>query len=272
MGLHCESDEECGAGSCLTSNAESLLGGGAGANVCVLDCTSDANLCDGYERELVCVQTLGGSTQETKDDRAYCFESCEIGGDLRGKCSGRTQLACDDSFEGSGDVDAAFCRPLCSEDSDCEEGTCDLGRGVCSASPREGQELGAECGSGLPACAGLCLEEAGLRYCSQRCVLGQEGQCGGSGFCGVYGAANSSDGDLGYCQQVCDCNEDCGHPEAVCAPDAFSAEVTGRAGVCVSELFAENTGMSCPVSPSPDAGGAPVDGGAGSDAGVDAGK
>ncbi|MEN9580242.1 MAG: hypothetical protein RJA70_3251, partial [Pseudomonadota bacterium] len=116
----------------------------------------------------------------------------------------------------------------------------------------------------------------------QRCVLGESGQCGAAGFCGVYGALDSADGDLGYCQQTCDCNADCDHPEAVCAPDPFSAGITGRTGVCVSELLAEGPGVACPVTTTADAGAAdagvnaadsgvpvnPAD--AGLDAGVDA--
>ncbi|MEN9577201.1 MAG: hypothetical protein RJA70_210, partial [Pseudomonadota bacterium] len=168
VGRHCEQDSECGAGRCLTSRDDTLLGGGAGANVCVIECTSDAALCDGYSRELVCVQTAGAATQSNADDRSYCFESCEVGDERSAKCSGRTQLACDTSFEGSAELDAAFCRPLCFEDADCDLGECDLGRGVCTPTGRDGQALGALCGPELGSCSGLCLEEAGIQYCSQR--------------------------------------------------------------------------------------------------------
>jgi len=57
-------------------------------------------------------------------------------------------------------------------------------------------------------------------------------------YCYLDPSTNSGPGDLGYCTKLCDCDSDCGRPDAVCQPETTLSAKTGRAGVCGSTMFA----------------------------------
>jgi hypothetical protein len=112
--------------------------------------------------------------------------------------------------------------------------TVNLGLSICSDAAVSGDPLGSECLPERPSCAGLCVSAGSISFCSQRCVLGENSQCGTDGYCGLLGKKESSRGDVGYCQQVCDCNTQCRHPNALCVVDETVQEASARAGVCVA--------------------------------------
>jgi hypothetical protein len=62
-----------------------------------------------------------------------------------------------------------------------------------------------------------------------------------------------SRGDVGFCLQVCDCNDECLHPEAVCVDLGTSGvEATGFRGTCLPRgMAASGMGLVCaqPVPP-----------------------
>src|SRR5262249_38376803 len=74
-------------------------------------------------------------------------------------------------------------------------------------------------------CDGLCVQlNDKSSVCSHPCVFGETSECapasGGlrRGGC-VFVTENGTVGDLGYCGELCDCNDDCIEPTFVC--DAF---------------------------------------------------
>ena len=60
-------------------------------------------------------------------------------------------------------------------------------------------------------------------------------------FCFLDPTSTSGSGDLGYCAKVCDCDDDCGRPDAVCEPKPALTSKTGRVGVCGSKIFSTGT-------------------------------
>jgi hypothetical protein len=117
----------------------------------------------------------------------------------------------------------------------------------------DGLPIGSECDpmAATNPCNGFCLN-----------VGGGNGMCTGvcniSGFgCGadvsssdpfestcLLGVLDSGLADLGFCGQLCDCDDDCHHPDAVC--DAFEADsllamATQRVGACSLEAGVEGT-------------------------------
>jgi hypothetical protein len=47
----------------------------------------------------------------------------------------------------------------------------------------------------------------------------------------------SGEGDLGYCQKLCDCDDDCDRADAVCEQKDTLPASTGRLGVCGSREY-----------------------------------
>lgn len=169
--------------------------------------------------------------------RAFCFPACAPGLAQLDKCGERTDLACEPLSTGAG---VGFCRPYCTRDGECRNSVCDLRRGVCSTSAPSGGDFGQPCSPNAdPAeCAGLCLDlGGGYAVCSGRCTYGGTEPCTdvdeAPGFC-LFAAPGGAFGDVGYCAPVCDCNEECAHPQSVC--DAFTLDAVrdllGASGVC----------------------------------------
>jgi hypothetical protein len=88
--------------------------------------------------------------------------------------------------------------------------------------------------------------------CGQRCAFGQPGDCAPlpssapRGGC-LYTAPEGTIGDVGFCTELCDCNVDCTHPDAIC--DAFAdpelERVFGRRGVCTTAALAIAGALGC---------------------------
>jgi hypothetical protein len=219
----------------------------------------------------VIVDDLGTVSQA--DDVAYCFPGCQLGEPAPGdvKCQDRPDLTC---FASTASPGVGFCQPVCGGDFECGDRVCDFALGVC-VDPDPGAALlpiGSECDPDATSrqCDGACLSFSDdYAACSGFCNLGEAG-CGSdpsandpfTSFCllSVGDPDLYSVGDAGFCMELCDCDDECGHPDAVC--DGFSddlVQVLGRRGVCVPLDFSVNPdagfGILCDGSSPPDAGG-----------------
>jgi len=106
--------------------------------------------------------------------------------------------------------------------------------------------IGAKCDPNAKTdiCSGACVgitdgPTSTYGFCSGTCRLGEIG-CGinpsTSGahpaYC-LFPADQASDfGDLGFCAQTCDCNEECSNPDFVCSPVDGLTMVAGHTGAC----------------------------------------
>jgi MYXO-CTERM domain-containing protein len=261
IGARCETDADCGGPPevCLVKTSDAFGGGPAGG-FCTVDCAAEGpSACDATGGTAVCqVEEIGPG-----ESRAWCVPACTVEEPNLGKCT-RDDLAC---FRETLGATSGRCLPLCNLESDCGEGRCDVGTGLCVDALPEGERapVGAPCDPGGPAgqCDGACEElTGGFSVCTALCVLGS-GLCAAPSevnpsFCLLPGDPDLSRGDAGFCLQVCDCNDDCTHPDAVCAdlgPLAF--ETTGHAGACLPRgMTTSADGLSCetdaPAAPPPD--------------------
>jgi hypothetical protein len=186
-----------------------------------------------------------GDTDATADDDAFCLPTCTLGDPAPNeeKCRGRVDLVCAERIAGTG---VGYCRPACRADLDCGERFCNLATGLCRDTAPSGSGIGEGCDPAAPACAGGCVEHgASYAECSGVCRLNTPG-CGQAPksqapydyWCYLDPSRAGGDGDLGYCARTCDCDGDCGRPDAVCAVDATLQSETGRSGVCASARYA----------------------------------
>ena len=63
---------------------------------------------------------------------------------------------------------------------------------------------------------------------------------------GVPAPEGSDFGDLGFCAQLCDCNEDCANQDFVCLPVGGLDTVAGRAGACGPPTSASRNPVGIP--------------------------
>jgi hypothetical protein len=260
IGAPCAANRDCDLGLfCLAQGGSDFAGGGPAHGVCSVDCSIEGMAtCQAIDPSSRCVIVDDNGTPSANDDRAYCFPGCLLGDSGAGKCLGRPDLTC---FESSVNPAAGFCQPVCNGDFECGNRACDHALGVCvdPAAITGLLPMGAPCDPSSPArqCAGACLQFSdGYSACSGFCNLGEAG-CGSDpsssdpidAFCllSVGDPDLYSIGDAGFCMELCDCDEQCAHPGALCDP--FSASVVdalGRAGVCVPpELSANGIGVPC---------------------------
>lgn len=236
FGTACLRDGQCAQGlTCITNDDDRFLGGGVANGYCAMACETDAE-CTERDPGSFC---LGVSATE-----AFCVQGCQPGVDSASKCHGRGDMACD-----ARTLDVAFCRPVCRSDDDCGGRSCDLGFGICLDEALPGVPIGAECDPNAQEseCAsGLCLEfTEDFAACSGWCNVSEYG-CGpnspsmetpGDPMC-VWGANLSGQvtaGDLGWCNQRCDCDGDCLHPDAKCLlVEEELRAVFGARGLCVA--------------------------------------
>jgi hypothetical protein len=154
-----------------------------------------------------------------------------------------------------------FCQPACNGDFECGSRVCDFALGACvDPSATAGLlPIGAQCDPGATTrqCDGACLRlTETYAVCSGFCRLGSPG-CGSNArsadpfaaFCllPVGDPTVYSTGDSGFCMELCDCNDQCAHPDAVCDPfDADVASELDRSGVCVPpDAAVDVAGISC---------------------------
>jgi hypothetical protein len=225
----------------------------------VADCSVDGQpTCAALDPSSRCVLVDDGGTAATGDDIGYCFPGCMIGDGQVQKCGGRGDMTCFESNAGGGQ---GFCQPACNGDFECGNRVCDYALGVCvdSSSVAGLLPIGAECDPDATTrqCDGACLQFTDTySVCSGFCRLGLPG-CGSDprspdpfeAFCllSVGDPDLYSVGDSGFCMELCDCNDECGHTDAVC--DSFDADVAtalGRGGACVPvDLAVDLDGVAC---------------------------
>jgi hypothetical protein len=252
LGGECDADNDCPEGAtCLTADDHELFGGGAPHGVCTADCSKDADACDAFD-QAVCVDTTAAGGSE----RALCLEACDFGDPeaLESKCHGRLDVACEELD------DTSFCRPLCMTDADCGVLGCDRLDGVCRSAELVTPDLhfGTECDADAeePGCSGLCLElDAQYAICSHRCTFGDASDCAAAGSklpsaC-VLVSPGGTLGDVGYCAELCDCNDDCASAAGICASfdDEVLEDTFGYLGSCTSafeDSDSPNKGLPCP--------------------------
>lgn len=260
VGKRCQLDDDCAGGlRCLTASSDDWLGGGAPNGYCSQDCFEDQTVCGGG----VCLQT--------SESEAYCVELCDLGLPDASKCHGREDLSCTPLSASDGSF-LAYCSPTCRSDADCDGRKCDLGWGNCVDELPDGAPIGAQCERDNDCqtnfCYGTELADGSQHaVCTGICTLGASAGCGfeqniaeepGQPIC-LPPISGLSAGDLGLCQQSCNCNEQCLHPDALCLifPDDSDAQsVFGTDGICIEpldvpeeELNGLVLGRSCPPGP-----------------------
>jgi hypothetical protein len=260
IGNACSDDSECVSGAfCLTAEDTKFFGGGAPDGICVADCSEDANACSQFVNA-VCISVAHQSAQTDGESAsaALCFERCIIGtrSTTEGVCHDLPGIACDLLEEEGEQEGRGFCRPFCTTNADCGERFCDLKHAVCvegEVASNENFGLGCDIDDASGFCAGLCLSLTDdYAVCSHRCVFGEPGDCFGDdndlpvGGC-LFTSEGGEIGDMGYCSQLCDCDQQCFAPEAIC--DLFEDEnleaAFGRQGVCVLSDLAIGDGLPC---------------------------
>ncbi|HEX9619040.1 MAG TPA: hypothetical protein VF989_02830, partial [Polyangiaceae bacterium] len=211
----------------------------------VAECSDEPGRCAEFENA-VCVSTQ----RDGANAPAYCFASCALGESAADKCGARADVACDALVS---DDDGGFCRPFCTSGEQCPGARCDRRFGVCTESPVSGGDFGQPCSAGDEeiGCSGLCVE-LGEDYavCSHRCSFASTEPCTnageGTGLC-AFAAPGGSIGDIGYCAELCDCDDDCTHPDGIC--DAFSSEevreLLGKSGVCAPMNTSTGERLEC---------------------------
>ncbi len=294
LGRDCITDAECGEGLiCIARDDVDTLGGAPPGGLCTLACDSDD----------ICLEHSSNAWCAGFDNGAYCLEGCLIDAGLAEKCHGRIDFVCSgvdfapigptcvdntDCTEPetvclSGECNAVLtlCLPSCGSDADCASGLfCDFMTGLCNEAAPEGKDFNEACNPAStadpPECAGgICFEtydnpEVGT--CSGLCNLGNPFSCGYTGdgpadsAC-LFGTILSGDqaeiGDLGYCGQLCDCNDDCSAQGEVCRPfnEPVLEELWIRLGYCVPII--DGGTFTADQAIGPCEGGAPGVGGAG---------
>lgn len=263
LGAACERNAQCPAGAfCMRAPSERLFGGAPPVGTCAADCEGSED-CERFA-QAVCVPA-------GPDGEGLCLEGCQLGESSASKCHGRAHVACS-PLEDSASGEQGYCRPLCAIDADCEQGGCDPATGSCIAEPRRDPDFGLRCavgndgdadggiepdagtrpGQSVGACTGACVElNDAPSLCSRRCMFGAAGECaptsGGlrRGAC-LFVTPGGSIDDLGYCAELCDCNDDCIEPTFICdeLPETLRS-VFGRAGVCTDPALVLGRELEC---------------------------
>jgi hypothetical protein len=271
IGKACKKDTDCVAGlTCMLPSSSALLGQGPAGGVCTLDCSSgDSTTCTAIDPNSYCVSFDKAGTV------AYCLEGCVEGTPAPGvtKCHNRKDMGCETNGN------AALCVPVCRGDFDCAPRKCDLSTGMCSDPanlPKGTLPIGAKCDPNVTPdpCAGFCFPlTKDTAFCSSPCTYGQAG----CGFDPTSTAVQQTEcvwlystqdtGDVAFCGQLCDCDDDCTDPDLICAPVSAQTGLP-RAGICNPKIDAST---NAPNQNIPCAGGSHRDGGT-SDAGSGGGS
>jgi hypothetical protein len=251
-------------------------GGGVSNGICSLDCSADRlaavsteGTCAKIDPTAICL------LMSPPSHSAYCVESCTPGAPsaTEKKCHDRKDMACADPM----DQGIGYCKPTCRGDFDCGKRFCDLADGTCvdKIDPSRKLPIGSKCdpNSDVDPCQGACVgileadsSTAKIGFCSGYCKLGEQNGCGFNpqattvdSFC-LFGTSGTSDfADLGFCTQVCDCNDDCLDPDFICSTVTGLSALIGRPGACGPKSSSSEKGIACSgTRPKPDAGTPPV--------------
>jgi hypothetical protein len=249
-------DGDCGGLTCiLPSIDDEVFGGGPAGGYCTKACSADGDC----GMSGVCYTNAAATT-------GRCVLTCVQGPALMHlndpiddptKCLARPDVACDQLGP-----NRFACLPVCGSDSQCPAGMhCDPRASVCVSTPNPGLADGQACGTldgGVDPCAGECLTlapggDAGatVSVCTTECVMGDAPSvaatptawtvCGGvtNGLC-VYSPPGEGAGDLGYCTNACQKQDDCDAPDLWC----FAiVNLTGTSGITNGWCF---PGTPCP--------------------------
>jgi len=275
VGKTCTKDSQCDPGlTCLAPTSTALGGGGPASGLCTLDCAKGGQAaCDSVDPGSIC------RPLDETGKIAYCFERCIPGaGSDAQKCHLRPDMACAPISNSE-----AYCAPTCRGDADCEGRKCDPLSGLCVAEVAGTLPVGSACqmppeGGTLPAaelCKGVCQSTAAAptkanSACTNPCALGVVGSCDqdpNSTRLPTAGCVplnlNETNGDVGVCVQLCNCDSDCLNKDFWCAQLAPAAIAQlGQQGTCVTANSVDATQhrASCKATP-PDAGTKPTGGG-----------
>lgn len=250
FGDRCERNADCPAELiCLRQDGEDFQGGGPAGGYCTMRCR--------YSSE--CAELFPGARctpVREEDPSGVCLQPCVSNARSLSTCHGRIDLAC---VEPLAPTTASLCYPTCGTHDDCGDRYCDLLLGVCVDSAPEGKGVGEPCDANDSAqteCQGVCWQsgsgEDGEGLCTGFCTLGTIG-CNsdpenvqpGDGAC-LFAPQPTGQGvqDLGFCGQVCQCDDDCSAPGSSCVelPDEGLQELLGVIGYCST---VSDVGMSC---------------------------
>jgi hypothetical protein len=268
LGQRCDGDQDCGSAGlfCLGPEQDFLDGAGSPAGgLCTQVCANDAD-CRPLDPSAVCA-TLGEAPLTngfaTRPVPRLCLLGCSLGAPGGSKCRGRGDLACRpfaphgvEQCEQEGELcpggglcyrdqcRGLACGPRCNSDQDCASGrTCEPITGLCVEEEPRQVPVGRFCNGDVPALSdcggGICfaqIDEDGIKLkesCTLSCTVGQ--RCaGGNGACVQQRLSETAVGDIAYCQQLCDGDEDCIYPDDVCHffDDPEVEERYGGRGVC----------------------------------------
>lgn len=235
----CDQDADCAPGlSCVTADDDDMGQTGAANGYCTASCQSEAD-CPNSADAVVCAPIFPGSGR-------WCLLGCRPHGAYAWKtdhCRGRIDLAC---FPADSAHSQGACVPMCTTDADCGRRYCDLETGTCVDRLPAGLPMGAPCAA-HEQCVGWC--DSG--YCTGYCTYGTAGIKGACGAVVKEGAADaaclwpavvvegatSGWGDTALCGQLCDCTEQCRHPDDRCWAPVLPSEQgalqkLGRRGYC----------------------------------------
>lgn len=225
LGARCKGDGDCGEGLfCSVPYSTDWMGGGPAHGYCTRDCSQDGDsACTAFDPGSFC--------QGPTDGVRLCVLRCAPGGasaaldfDIM-KCWARQDVACSPM----GAEGVWGCWPTCGDDTDCPGIPCDRDTGLCGTGQGGGLPLGSNCsewigsqGDAGQRCEGYCTdwtraEDAGagdagseINTCLARCVIGDPNACDfPKGLCTSDSGAAVSFGDLGYCVQTCESDDDC---------------------------------------------------------------
>jgi hypothetical protein len=184
-GQACTADEQCKGGRCIDEAT-----GGWPKGSCSTDCSS------------------ASCPTGTKCTQGYCLSTCSCSGtncSNNGGC--RDGYACANmNLDGGGT--GTLCLPLCSDDSECDSGHCDMYANLCEPTGT-GKKTGKGCTANSDCESQWCITEAASGfpggYCMSSCNLSTDA-CGGDGVC--YTDGSSGDG-VGNCFDGCTKDSDC---------------------------------------------------------------
>lgn len=250
FGDACEADGDCPSGLfCLSQDSDDFQGGGPAGGYCTLRCRYSSECAELYPNARC-------EVVRDEDPSGVCLQPCVSNARTLATCHGRTDLSC---VEPLAATTASLCFPTCGSHDECGERFCDLLVGVCVDEEPQGLGTGAPCDANdrsQTQCKGVCWQsgggEEGEGICTGFCTLGTVG-CNsdeenlepGDGAC-LFAPQPTGQGvqDLGFCGQVCECDDDCSAPESRCVefPDEELGRLFGVPGYCST---VSDDGISC---------------------------
>jgi len=275
VGVGCAQDSDCPTVGnismiCLRSDqdepfSDDVVIGGPQGGYCSYPCTAGGGECE------TLVDGNSGCGLLNEAGNGFCLGLCQPGADPTGqqliKCGDNRAQACVQAGMNQG---LGLCLPVCQSDEGCGNRFCDPGGlGLCVDEAPAGGGVGSPCTvdtEGEDCASGICLEyrdgeELVGSFCSANCTLGEfDAGCGfalGStadreAACLARRFSTGGIGDLGFCIELCDVDQDCSQSGDgwVCDPfpGGLDAEL-GRAGGCIPAALLDEEGGADAAAP-----------------------